>query len=84
MLRLTELQKRLMKQPKRCVTSHKTTSKGISHNRESFVKKAHAMMTYGMTISIMITLLLMMLHPSYRIAGYPMATFVQTTTTSHV
>jgi hypothetical protein len=37
-----------------------------------------------MTISIMITLLLMMLHPSYRIAGYPMATFVQTTTTSHV
>jgi hypothetical protein len=59
-----------MKQPKRCVTSHKTTSKGISHNRESFVKKAQAMMTYGMTIFIMITLLLMML---------PLATELQAT-----
>jgi hypothetical protein len=46
-----------MKQPKRYVTSHKTMSKGISHNRESFVKKAQAMMTYGMTTFIMITLL---------------------------
>jgi hypothetical protein len=41
-------------------------------------------MTYGMTFSIMITLLLMMLPPSHRIAGYPMATFLQTTTSSHV
>jgi hypothetical protein len=32
----------------------------------------------------MITLLLMMLPPSYRIAGYPMATFIQTTPASHV
>jgi hypothetical protein len=31
-----------MKQPKRCVTLHKTTSKGISRTRESFVKKAQA------------------------------------------
>jgi hypothetical protein len=73
-----------MKQPKRCDTSHKTTNKGISHNRESFIKKALAMMTYGMTTFIMITLLLMMLPPSYRIAGYPMATFIQTTLASHV
>jgi hypothetical protein len=73
-----------MKVPKRCVTSHKTTSKGVGHSRESFVKKAQAMMMYGVTIFIMITLLLMMLPPSYRIAGYPMATFIQTTTASHV
>jgi hypothetical protein len=52
-----------MKLPKRCVTSHKTTSKGVGHSRESFVRKARAMMMYGMTISIMITLLLMMLQP---------------------
>jgi hypothetical protein len=81
---MTELRRRLMKQPKRCVTSHKTTSKGVGHNIESFDRKAQAMMTYGMTIFIKITLLLMMLPPSYRIAGYPMATFVQTTTASHV
>jgi hypothetical protein len=37
-----------------------------------------------MTTFIMIALLLMMLPPSYRIAGYPMATFIQTTTASHV
>jgi hypothetical protein len=52
-----------MKQPKRCDTSHKTMNKGISNNRESFVKKAPAMMTYGMTTFIKITLLLMMLSP---------------------
>jgi hypothetical protein len=73
-----------MKQLKRCDTSHKTTSKGVGHNRESFVRKAKAMMMYGMTIFIMITLLLMMLPPSYRIVGYSMAIFVQTTTVSHV
>jgi hypothetical protein len=63
--------RRLMKQPKRCVTSHKTTSKDIWHNRESFAKKALAMMTYGMTTFIMIPLLLMMPPPSHRIAGIP-------------
>jgi hypothetical protein len=73
-----------MKLPKRCATSHKTTNKGEGHIRESFVRKAQAMMTYGMAISIMITLLLMMLPPRHRIAGYPRATFIQTTTTSHV
>jgi hypothetical protein len=76
--------RRLMKQSKKCITSHKTTSKSVSHSRESFVKKAQAMMTYGMTIFIMITLLLMMLPPNYRITAYPMTTIVQTTTTSHV
>ena len=59
-------------------------NKGISHNRESYIKKALAMMTYGMTTFIMITLLLMMHPPSYRIIGYPMATFIQTTPASHV
>jgi hypothetical protein len=74
----------LMKQPKKCGTSHKTMNKGISHNRETFVKKALAMMTYGMTTFIMITLLLMMLPPSYRVVGYPMATFILATLASHV
>jgi hypothetical protein len=61
LLRLAELQKRLTKQPKKCDISHSTLSKGISHNRETFIKKAPAMMTYGMTTFIMIALLLMML-----------------------
>jgi hypothetical protein len=71
MFRLAKLQKRLTKQPKRCDTSQKTMNKGISHNRETFIKKALAMTTYGMTTFIMITLLLMMLPPSYRVVGYP-------------
>ena len=36
-------------------------NKGITHNRETFVKKALAMMTYGMTTFTMIALLSMML-----------------------
>jgi predicted nucleic acid-binding Zn ribbon protein len=52
-----------MKLPKRCTISHKTTSKDEGHSRESFVKKAQAMMMYGMTILIMVTMLLMMLLP---------------------
>jgi hypothetical protein len=59
-------------------------NKGISHNKESFVKKAIAMIAYGMMTFIMIALFLMMLPPSYRIAGYPMATFIQTTPSSHI
>jgi hypothetical protein len=43
--------------------SHKTTSKDEGRTRESFVRKAQAMMMYGMTIPIMVTLLLMMLLP---------------------
>jgi hypothetical protein len=84
-LRLAELQKKIDEaaEEMRHITSHTTMSKGISHNRESFVKKAQAM-TYGMTIFIMITFLLMMLPPSYRITGCPMTTFVQTTIASHV
>jgi hypothetical protein len=38
-------------------------SKGVGHTRESFIRKAQVMMMYGMTISIIITLLLMMLPP---------------------
>jgi hypothetical protein len=76
--------RRLMKLSKRCDTSHKTTSKDEGHNRESFIRKAQAAMTYGMTISIMVTLLLMKLPPSIRVAGYPMATFIQTATAFHV
>jgi hypothetical protein len=34
---------------------------GCYNSRESFVKKAQAMMMYGMMISIMVTLLLIML-----------------------
>jgi hypothetical protein len=56
----------------------------MRHIKESFVKKAQSIMTYGMMTFIMITLLLMMLPPSYRITGYPMATFIQTTPASHV
>jgi hypothetical protein len=52
-----------MKLPKRYAISHKTTSKDEGHNRESFVRKAQVMMMYGMTNSIMVTLLLMMLLP---------------------
>jgi hypothetical protein len=60
MLWLPELRRRLIKLPKKCATSHKKTNKGECHNRESFVRYD---MMYGMTISIMVTLLLMMLLP---------------------
>ena len=63
--------KRLTKLPKKCDTSHKTLSKGISHNRETFVKKVLAMMTYGMTTFIMITLLLMMLPLAIELQATP-------------
>jgi hypothetical protein len=49
-----------MKLLKKCGISHKTTN-DEGHNRESFVKKVQAMLTNGMTIFIMVTLLLMML-----------------------
>jgi hypothetical protein len=49
-----------MKLPKKYVISRKTTN-DEGHNRESFIKKAQAMMTNGMMIFIMVTLLLMML-----------------------
>jgi predicted nucleic acid binding AN1-type Zn finger protein len=54
---------RLTKLPKRCAISHKTTSKDEGHNRESFIRKAQVMMMYGMMISVMVTLLLMILPP---------------------
>jgi hypothetical protein len=49
-----------MKMPKKCVISRKAT-KDEGHNREGFIKKVQAMMTNGMMIFIMVTLLLMML-----------------------
>jgi hypothetical protein len=60
-----------MKLMKKCAISHKTTSKDEGHNRESFVRKAQAMMMYGMTISIMVTLLLMMLHLAAELQATP-------------
>jgi hypothetical protein len=42
------------------------------------------MMTCGMMIFTMITLLLMMLPPSYRVAGCPMATIAQAISATHV
>jgi hypothetical protein len=55
--------RRLTKQPRKCDILRKTLSKGTNHNKETFVKKASAMMTCGMMIFTMITLLLMMLSP---------------------
>jgi hypothetical protein len=52
MLCLAELQKKILR---------KSLSKGTSHNKEIFVKKALAMMTCGMMIFTMIALLLMTL-----------------------
>jgi hypothetical protein len=48
-----------MKLAKKCAISHMTMSK--DHNSKIFVRKAQAMMMYGMTISIMVTFVLMML-----------------------
>jgi hypothetical protein len=42
------------------------------------------MMTCGMMIFTMMALLLMTLPSSYRVAGCPMATFIQATLASHV
>jgi hypothetical protein len=42
------------------------------------------MITCGMMTFTMITFYLMMLPPSYRVAGCPMATFVQATSATHV
>jgi hypothetical protein len=39
-----------MKQPRKCVTLHKKLSKGIDHNKETFVRRAPAMMICGMMI----------------------------------
>jgi ABC-type Fe3+-citrate transport system substrate-binding protein len=52
MFRLAELQKKIDEASKEMHTSHKTMNKGISHNRETFIKKTLAMMTYGMTTFI--------------------------------
>jgi pilus assembly protein TadC len=61
MLQLAELQKKINEAVEKCYTSHRTLNKGISHNTETFVKKAPVMMTYGMMTFTMIALLLMTL-----------------------
>jgi CRISPR/Cas system-associated endonuclease Cas3-HD len=61
MLRLAELQKKIDEVGEEMRHITQDNEQSISHNRESFVKKAQAMMTYGMTTFIMITLLLMKL-----------------------
>jgi hypothetical protein len=53
--------RRLMKQVKRCDTSHKIlNNKGIDHIKETFDRKAPATKTCGMKILTMTILLLMM------------------------
>jgi hypothetical protein len=53
-------------------------------NTESFVKKLQSTTMDGMMTSIMATLLLMMLLPCSRVAGYPMATIIQAATSPYV
>jgi hypothetical protein len=63
MLRLAELQKKIDEAARKCDISHKILSKGIDHNKETFVRRAPATMICGTMVSIMTTLLLMMLLP---------------------
>jgi hypothetical protein len=72
-----------MKQLKKCATSRRTI-KDEGLNIESFVKKLQSTMMDGMMICTMVILLLMMLFPSSRVAGYPMAIFIQAITAPHV
>jgi hypothetical protein len=60
MLQLVELQKKIDEAAKEIRHITQDNDQGRS-NRKSFVRKAQAMMMYGMMISIMVTLLLMML-----------------------
>jgi hypothetical protein len=60
MLRLAKLQRKIDEAAKEMRHTRKTT-KDEGHDKESFVKKAQAMMTNGMMIFMMVTLLLMML-----------------------
>jgi small-conductance mechanosensitive channel len=60
MLQLAKLQRKIDEAAKEMRHTRKTT-KDEGHNRENFVKKAQAMMTNGMMIFTMVTLLLMML-----------------------
>jgi hypothetical protein len=62
MLWLADLQKKITKLLRKCVTSRRMTkTEGL--NTGSFVKKAYSMMMNGTVIFIMVTLLLMMLLP---------------------
>jgi hypothetical protein len=53
-------------------------------NTGSFAKKAHSTKMNDTMIFIMVALLLMMLLPGSRIAGYSMATILQATSATHV
>jgi hypothetical protein len=61
MLRLAELQKKIDEDAEEMCHITQDEQGRMPQKRVSFVRKAQAMMMYGMTISIMVTLLLMML-----------------------
>jgi Fe2+ transport system protein B len=77
MLRRAELQKKIVEAAEKMRHITQDNEQGHKPQQRDLVKKALTMMTYGMMTFIMITLLLMMLPPSYRVAGYPMATSIQ-------
>jgi hypothetical protein len=84
MLRLAELQKKIDEAAKEMRHITQDNAQGHKPQQRELRQESPTMMTYGMRTFIMITLLLMMLPPSYKIAGYPMANFIQTTTAPHV
>jgi hypothetical protein len=83
MLRLAKLQRKIDEAAEKCTTSRRTI-KEEGLNTKSFVKKLQSMMMDGMMICTMVILLLMMLLSWQRVAGYPMATFIQAATAPHV
>jgi hypothetical protein len=84
MLRLAELQEKIDEAAEEMCHISQDNEQGHKPQQRELHQESPTMTTYGMTTFIMITLRLMMLPPSYRIAGYPMATFIQTTPSSHV
>ena len=58
MLRLAQLQKKIGEAAEEMDISHKILSKGIDHNKETFIRRAPATMICGPIIFIMTTLLL--------------------------
>jgi hypothetical protein len=83
MLRLTELQRKIDEAAEEML-HFVHDDQGQGPNIESFVKKLQLTMMDGMMICTMVILLLIMLLPCSRVAGYPMATFIQAATTPHV
>jgi hypothetical protein len=72
-----------MRPLRKCVISLKMT-RTEDLNAESFVRTIPTMMTNGMMISIMKILLLMMLPPVSKTAGYPVAPIIQATPAPYV